>query len=99
MLRIILSSLILAIIAGRALACETADLISRMSANPNVPPVILTRPVNQHSWNAPGGIFKIHYDTQGPNTVYNVDEDIDPADGIPDYVNRTSDYLNYAHSV
>ncbi|UCC80720.1 MAG: hypothetical protein JSW64_05015 [Candidatus Zixiibacteriota bacterium] len=99
MIRIILTSALFAIISGKTYACETSELISRMSADPNVPPVILTRPVMQHSWDAPGGIFKIHYDTEGPNTVYNVDEDINPPDGIPDYVNRTSDYLNYAHSV
>jgi len=99
MLRIILTSLVFAFIAGKAYTCETAQLLSRMFSNPNVPPVILTRPITQHSWDAPGGIFKIHYDTEGPNTVYNVDEDINPSDGIPDYVNRVSDYLNYAHSI
>ncbi len=99
MLRIILTSLIFAVMVGKAIGCETVELIRMMSSNPNLPPVILTRPISQHSWDAPGGIFKIHYDTEGPNTVYNVDEDIDPPDGIPDYVNRVSDYLNYAHSI
>jgi hypothetical protein len=85
--------------AADAYACETVELLKRMFYEPNVPPVILTRPTNQHSWDAPGGIFKIHYDTEGPNTVYNVDEDINPPDGIPDYVNRTADYLNLAYSL
>lgn len=99
MIRIILTTALFAFISGKTYACETAKLISEMSANPNVPPVILTRPVMQNSWDAPGGIFKIHYDTEGPYTVYNVDEDINPPDGIPDYVNRVSDYLNYAHFI
>ncbi len=99
MIRIILTSVLFAILSGETYASGTAELISRMSTDPNFPPVILTRPVMQHSWDAPGGIFKIHYDTEGPYTVYNVHEDINPPDGIPDYVNRTSDYLNYAHFI
>lgn len=99
MIRFLFSTLLLVLIAARAFACETIELLSRMANNPNQPPIILTRPINQYSWDAPGGIFRIHYDTEGPNTVFNVDEDINPADGIPDYVNRTSDYLNLAYSI
>jgi hypothetical protein len=99
MFRVIFTSLVFTMLAGEVFACETVELLNRMFYNPGVPPVILTRPTTQYSWDAPGGIFKIHYDTQGPNTVYNVGEDIDPPDGIPDYVNRTSDYLNLAYSI
>jgi hypothetical protein len=99
MLRLIVTFLMLSFLTGETIACETIELLQRLSADPDSTPVILTRPVMQHSWDAPGGIFKIHYNTEGPMAVFEVDVDIDPADGIPDYVNRVSDYLNFAHSI
>lgn len=99
MSRLIFSFILSAFLVGQAFACETADLLYDMFYNPDPPPVILTRPTNQHSWDPPGGIFEIHYDTEGPYAVFNVDEDIDPQDGIPDYVNRTADYLDLAYSI
>ncbi len=97
MFRLFLIFTMLFIYTGKSIACETADLLMRLSGSSGGPPVILSRPANQHSWDVPGGVFKIHYDTEGPYTVYNVGEDIDPPDGIPDYVNRIGDYLSIAH--
>jgi hypothetical protein len=81
-----------------ATACETADLITAMSSSAG-DGIILTRPEMQHQWATPDGIFKIHYDTEGPLAVYHPDEDIDPADGIPDYVNRCAEFLHLSHEV
>lgn len=96
--RMLFTSLALSVLTGTAFACDTMELLSRMFDDPGAPPVILTRPTTQNSWDDPGGIFRIHYDTEGPNTVFEVNVDIDPPDGIPDYVNRTADYLNLAYS-
>lgn len=80
-----------------AFGCATADLIASMSNSRGG--VILTRPGMQHNWATPDGIFRIHYDTEGPRAVYHPDEDIDPPDGIPDYVNRLSEFLHHSHQV
>jgi hypothetical protein len=37
--------------------------------------------------------FVIHYDTTGEYPVYNHWEDTNPADGVPDYVNRVGEYM------
>jgi hypothetical protein len=37
--------------------------------------------------------FVIHYDTAGAYPVYHHWEDVDPADGVPDYVNRVGEYM------
>ena len=100
MQRLILTLAFGALMFGYSFGCETANLISRLShTGPNDPPIILIRPTNQYSWEAPGGKFMIHYDTEGPLAVFEADVDVDPIDGIPDYVNRTADYLNAAYSV
>ncbi len=72
--------------------CATADLIANF-APPADGGIILTRPTNQHEWLTPDGEFKIHYDTEGPYAVYRPEEDVNPPDGIPDYVNRCADFL------
>lgn len=79
-------------------ACATADLISRLSRSGGED-LILIRPDMQHSWATPDGIFRIHYDTEGPRAVYHPDEDIDPLDGIPDYVNRLSEFMALSYQV
>jgi hypothetical protein len=92
---------ILAIFVGLCLwlpsncfACNTADLIEQWnSAGGPVGLNIAGRPSTQYDWVTPDGRFHIHYDLTGDNAVYHPDEDINPPDGIPDYVNRTADYL------
>lgn len=80
-----------------AFGCATADLIANLSNSRGG--AILNRPEMQHSWATPDGIFRIHYDTEGPRAVYRADDDIDPPDGIPDYVNRLSEFLNHSYQV
>ena len=53
----------------------------------------------QHNWATLDGIFRIHYDTEGPRAVYHPEEDNDPPDGIPDYVNRLSEFLHDSYHV
>jgi hypothetical protein len=43
--------------------------------------------------------FLIHYEKSGENAVFHPGEDSLPSDGIPDYVNRISDYLEMAYAV
>jgi hypothetical protein len=47
------------------------------------------RPINLPlSYISPAGHYNIHYTTSGIDSVYRSHEDINPADGIPDYVNK-----------
>jgi len=78
-------------------ACATADLIALGIAGDSS--IILSRPDTQHEWITPDDLFIIHFDTEGPHAVYRAYEDVDPADGIPDYVNRCADYLHLSHTV
>lgn len=96
-----LSLLIVAIVvllAGQSYACLTADLIESLGKTGGVlDKTYYGRPAMQYDWPSPGGHFRIHYDMIGENAVYHPDEDINPADGIPDYVNRVAEYLEQAY--
>ena len=58
--------------------------------------LVLTRVNKQRFYDTPEGNFRIHYDTSGTHAVYQPDIDVDPADGVPDFVNRTSEYFERA---
>jgi hypothetical protein len=79
---------------SQSLACNTIDLLERWKAGdiPTAQPMV-GRPFTQVDWITPDHRFHIHYDTTGENAVYNPHEDVNPMDRIPDYVNRTADYL------
>jgi hypothetical protein len=57
---------------------------------------LLYRVDKQAYFDSPSGFFRIHFDTTGGHAVYQPDIDIDPADGIPDFVNRTAEYFDLA---
>jgi hypothetical protein len=57
---------------------------------------LLTRVDKQAYFDTPSGFFRIHYDTTGGHAVYLPTVDIDPPDGVPDYVNRTGEYFDRA---
>jgi hypothetical protein len=59
-------------------------------------PVLLSRVPKQAFFDTPSGFFRIHYDTTGGHAVYEPTVDIDPPDGVPDYVNRTGEYFDRA---
>jgi Family of unknown function (DUF6055) len=89
----------LALVAALAVSgpgCETVDLIESRCGFED-PPMILGRPIMEQDWATPDGRFRIHYDITGDIAVYHPEEDIDPADGVPDYVNRAADYLSMAY--
>jgi hypothetical protein len=46
-----------------------------------------------------GTNFLIHYTTTGEHAPYQVNVDIDPADGVPDYINRVLEVFEYVWSV
>jgi hypothetical protein len=52
---------------------------------------LLARPVKPFTYGTTH--FVIHYDTAGTYPVYRPWEDVDPADGVPDYVNRVGEYM------
>ncbi len=57
---------------------------------------LLTRVDKQAYFDSPSGFFRIHYDTTGGHAVYQPGTDVDPHDGVPDYVNRTAEYFDLA---
>jgi len=59
----------------------------------------LTRVNKQKFYNTPEGHFRINYDTTGTHAVYQPTVDVNPADGVPDYVNRTAEYFERAWTV
>jgi hypothetical protein len=53
------------------------------------------RPPTQRTFSSPDGYFKIHYDISGQHAVYQPSVDIDPSDGVPDYVNRCAEICDH----
>jgi len=56
---------------------------------------MLTRPSQTYSIVSPEGHFRIHYDLSGSNAVPSTD--VDPADGIPDFVQWIADYADSSY--
>jgi hypothetical protein len=54
----------------------------------------LVRPAKQKFYNTPEGKFRIHFDTTGTHAVYQPTVDINPQNGIPDYVDRTAEIFD-----
>ena len=52
------------------------------------------RPTTQKFYDSPGGKYRIHYDTTGQNAVYQPTVDINPQNGVPDYVDRTAEIFD-----
>jgi hypothetical protein len=84
----------------RPMKDATIMLLDIMSTKDGIDPSIinqyflaLDRVNKQKYYDTPEGNFRIHYDTAGPHAVYQPNVDIDPADGVPDYVNRTAEYF------
>jgi hypothetical protein len=59
--------------------------------------ILLDRPLLAYDYET--SHFLIHYDKSGPNAVYHPAEDVQPSDGVPDYINRTSEYLEASYRV
>jgi len=77
-----------------ASAITTGDLIISMKTASDWPPVTLERPPLPFLYGSDN--FLIHYDTEGENAVFEPDVDVNPADGVPDYINRMSEFLETA---
>ncbi|MBN2385302.1 hypothetical protein JXQ70_20695 [bacterium] len=54
-------------------------------------------PPTQHTYQTTH--FLIHYDTTGSQAIYNATVDVDPADGVPDFINRTAEAAEYVWSI
>jgi hypothetical protein len=85
---------------GRGI-CLTPFIIDAMNAAQDNPEAmelldgLRFRPPKQASFVSPEGFFTIHYDTTGSHAVYQSDVDFDPADGVPDYVNRCAEVFDH----
>jgi len=49
----------------------------------------------EDTFNSPDGHFKIHYTRTGEDAVFDADVDVNPPDGVPDYVNCCADIFDY----
>jgi hypothetical protein len=87
----------LAILSVYANAITTGELIAMDKRVSEWPPLILQRPEMQHVFDTEN--FRIHYDTEGENEVYHSDEDINPPDGVPDYINVMAGNLETARYI
>jgi hypothetical protein len=70
-----------------------------LSAPPGQRAKLYARPSKQASVVSPAGHFRVHYDTTGSHAVYQPAVDVDPADGIPDYVNRCTEICDSCWAV
>jgi hypothetical protein len=66
-----------------------------LSAPPGERAKLFYRPAKQASIVSPAGHFRVHYDTTGSHAVYQPNVDVNPADGVPDYVNRCAEICDY----
>jgi len=57
---------------------------------------VLQRPVLQRNIISPAGLFRIHFDVSGPNSVALVDYNDNE---IPDYVDEAADIMDYVYNV
>ncbi len=86
-------------------ACLTTIFMGAMEAARQDPEAmdvldrVRFRPTKQYSFVSPDGLFTIHYDTSGDHAVYQPDVDLNPADGIPDYVNRCAEIFDLSWHV
>jgi hypothetical protein len=48
----------------------------------------------EYTFDTPSGHFKIHYTATGTDAVFQAGVDVNPADGVPDYVNRCADVFD-----
>jgi len=92
--KIILPAILTVMWISSVSAITTGDLILSMKTASDWPPLTLERPPLPYVYGSDN--FLIHYDTEGENAVYHPDEDINPTDGVPDYVNRMSEFLETA---
>ncbi len=81
--------------------CGTSTAIKlrdeKNSASPFVQNEIakfLARPSKQKFFDTPGGKLRINYDTTGTHSVYQPTVDINPQNGVPDYVDRTGEIFD-----
>lgn len=89
--------LIAAASTGAAMALDTGDLM--ISSNRLTDDYLLITERPDYSYYFDTENFRIHYETEGENAVYHPDEDINPIDGVPDYINRMAEYLEHARNV
>lgn len=83
--------LVLTVTLSAHVECLTGDLVQAHAVALEWPPAALTRPTMQVFYDTSN--FRIHFDISGNNAVFESDVDIDPTDGVPDYINRLAEYM------
>jgi hypothetical protein len=48
----------------------------------------------EYTYDTPGGNIKLHYAKTGTDAVFQANVDVNPLDGVPDYVNRCADIFD-----
>lgn len=89
--KIMAAVIVLHAISIADIGCSTGDLILSRQTATSWPPLALTRPSLQVHYDTEN--FRIHFDITGNNAVYESEVDLNPHDGVPDYVNRMGEYL------
>ncbi len=49
----------------------------------------------ESTYDSPAGHFRLHYTKYGPDSVYKASQDINPANGVPDYVDTCARIFDY----
>ena len=82
--------------------CGVSTFLKLKTEKENASPIvkneiekILARPSKQKFYDTPSGKFRIHFDTTGTHTVYQPTIDVNPQNGIPDYVDRTAEIFDF----
>ncbi|MCP4583406.1 MAG: T9SS type A sorting domain-containing protein [candidate division Zixibacteria bacterium] len=79
------------------MAITTGDLLTAVKSAEDWPSMALERPELPDTYGTDN--FLIHYTTEGEDAVFHPDVDINPRDGVPDYINRMSSFLEEAHHI
>ncbi|OGC89782.1 MAG: hypothetical protein A2W25_02755 [candidate division Zixibacteria bacterium RBG_16_53_22] len=86
---------------GVPVKCGTPEMVSAFNVMRHRHDVelaeALERPLQQFAFASQH--FVIHYDTTGADSIYHFRVDNNPADGVPDYVNRMAEIFEHVWSV
>ena len=85
MKKIVLILLLALTTASIAIKCGVPELLTTRGA------IVRLRPTLSYYYDSEQGHFRVWYDTTGDSAI-NI-EDLDPSDGIPDWVQRAGEYL------
>ncbi len=91
--------------SGAPLKCATPAILAFQTHRRQIDPAILgslsatatTRPINDYTYDTPGGHFKIHYSKSGLDAVYQPTTDGN-GNGVPDFVDGVAQAAEYVYN-